>query len=46
MADKILELLKNQTLYNEIRNNGIQTANNFQWGIIADKFLEVIKKFG
>jgi glycosyltransferase involved in cell wall biosynthesis len=45
MAEKILELLKNQTLYNEIRNNGMQTAKNFQWEIIADKFLEVLKKF-
>jgi glycosyltransferase involved in cell wall biosynthesis len=45
MAEKILELLKNQTLYNEIRNNGMQTAKNFQWEKTADRFLEVLKKF-
>ncbi|GAX86872.1 conserved hypothetical protein [Lebetimonas natsushimae] len=46
IAKKVLYIKNNQSIYNNIRKNGIETAKKYNWENVAKKYLEVIKFVG
>jgi glycosyltransferase involved in cell wall biosynthesis len=41
MADKMYEILKNETLWNEMKNKGLKRSKIFQWDDAADKTCQI-----
>ncbi len=41
MADKMHEILKNKTLWNEMKNRGLKRSKMFQWDDAADKTYQI-----
>ena len=41
MADKMQEILKNETLWNEMKNKGLKRSKMFQWDDAADKTCQI-----
>ncbi|MBI4812182.1 glycosyltransferase family 4 protein [Candidatus Falkowbacteria bacterium] len=44
MAEAIIELIENDSLYNQLREEGIKTAKSFTWEKTAEKMEEISKK--
>ena len=44
MADKMHEILKNETLWNEMKNKGLRRSKMFQWDDAADKTCQIYRK--
>jgi glycosyltransferase involved in cell wall biosynthesis len=44
MAEAIIELIENEPLYNQLREEGIKTAKSFSWEKAADKMEEFFKE--
>ena len=44
LAKKIIQLLSDKELENKFIQNGLKTVkNNFSWGIVSDKFINLFK---
>jgi len=44
MAEAIIELIGSESLYNQLREEGIKTAKSFTWEKAADRMEEIFKK--